>query len=224
MEIMCQFEKTANEALDDIIAARRTNRVFLPEVPPKDQISDIIKAGLAAPFAAAAIGGVGSQYFRRFFVFTNESRSISIAGGQMMEKIIEMYNDLSEETRNNPEMTEKTRSFAGRLDMMKKMGFVGGVGNAPYFIVVAERKGYPPIEQQSLAHCLENMWLKATALNLGFQLVSLTAQMGSDPEFCRLIGVEPGVYELNGCAVGYPKEKLPPSARPPPADVTKWLE
>ena len=221
---MCQFDHAASGALDEIIAARRTNRVFLSEFPPKEQISEIIRAGLAAPFAAAAIGGGGTRYFRQFFVFTNESRSISIAGGLMMEKIIELYNDLSEETSNNPGMSEKTRSFAGRLDMMKKMGFVGGVGNAPYFIVVAERKGYPPIEQQSLAHCLENMWLKATALNLGFQLVSLTAQMGSDPEFCRLLGIEPGEYELNGCAVGYPKEKLPPSVRPPPGDVTKWLE
>ena len=221
---MCQFDNAANVVLDDIIAARRTNRMFLPDFPEKDQISEIIKAGLAAPFAAAAVGGGGSQYFRQFFVFSNESRSISIAGGLMMEKIIEMYNDLSRETGNNPGMTEKTHSFASRLDMMKKMGFVGGVGNAPYFIVVAERKGYPPVEQQSLAHCLENMWLKATALNLGFQLVSLTTQMGSDPEFCRLLGIEPGAYELNGCAVGYPKEKLPPSVRPPPDDVTKWLD
>jgi len=50
----------------------------------------------------------------------------------------------------------------------------------PYYIVVAERSGIPPAEQQSLAHCLENMWLKATALGLGFQLVSVTAQMGRD--------------------------------------------
>jgi nitroreductase len=221
---MCQFDNSANQALDDIIAMRRTNRMFLPDVPPKEQISGIIKAGLAAPFAAAAIGGGGAQYFRQFFVFTNESRSISIAGGLMMEKIIGMYNDLSEQSADKPEMTAKTSSFASRLVMMKKMGFVGGVGNAPYFIVVAERKGFPPVEQQSLAHCLENMWLKATALNLGFQLVSLTAQMGSDPEFCRLIGVEPGVYELNGCAIGYPKEKLPPSVRPPAEQVTTWLE
>ncbi|MGD0953085.1 MAG: hypothetical protein ABR985_11955 [Methanotrichaceae archaeon] len=35
-------------------------------------------------------------------------------------------------------------------------------------MVVAERKSFPPVEQQSLAHCLQNMWLKATALGLGF--------------------------------------------------------
>ncbi len=47
-----------------------------------------------------------------------------------------------------------------------------GIGSAPYFIVGAEKKGFPAVEQQFLAHCLENMWLKATALGLGFQLVS----------------------------------------------------
>ncbi len=221
---MCQFDNSANQVLDDVIAARRTNRMFLSDIPPKEQISEIIKAGLAAPFAAAAAGGGGSKYFRQFFVFTNESRSISIAGGLLFEKIIEMSKDLSEQMTGNPGLSMKAGSFAARLEMIKKMDFVPGVGNAPYFIVVAERKGFPPVEQQSIAHCLENMWLKATALNLGFQLVSLTAQMESDPEFCRLLGIDPGAFGLNGCAVGYPQEKLPPSVRPPAVDVTKWLE
>lgn len=60
--------------------------------------------------------------------------------------------------------------------MFKKIGTVPGVGPAPEFIVVAEKKGFPEVEQQSLAHCLENMWLKANALDLGFQLVSSTAK------------------------------------------------
>ena len=50
---MCQFDNSANQVLDDVIAARRTNRMFLSDIPPKEQISEIIKAGLAAPFAAA---------------------------------------------------------------------------------------------------------------------------------------------------------------------------
>ena len=54
----------------------------------------------------------------------------------------------------NPGLSMKAGSFAARLEMIKKMDFVPGVGNAPYFIVVAERKGFPPVEQQSIAHCL----------------------------------------------------------------------
>lgn len=83
-------------------------------------------------------------------------------------------------------------------------------GTAPYFIVVAERKGFPPVEQQVLAHCLENIWLKATALGLGFQLVSITAQMADNPAFCTLLGISPGEWALIGCAVGYPVKELSP--------------
>jgi nitroreductase len=89
--------------------------------------------------------------------------------------------------------------------------------------VVAERRGYPPVELQSLAHCLENMWLKATALGLGFQLVSVTSQMSSDPAFCAILGLPSGAWELMGCAVGYPADELSPSIRPPVEDVTVWL-
>ena len=103
------------------------------------------------------------------------------------------------------------------------MGKVPGVGTAPYYIVVAEKKGFPPVEQQSLAHCLENMWLKATALELGFQLVSITSQMSGNAEFCRILGIPAGEWELAGCAVGYPKDELSPAIRPAVEDVTTWL-
>ena len=76
---------------------------------------------------------------------------------------------LKKEMEKNPEIRKLAGSFAQRLDAIQKMGRVPGIGTAPYYIVVAERKGYPPVELQSLAHCMENMWLKATALGLGFQ-------------------------------------------------------
>ena len=71
---------------------------------------------------------------------------------------------------------------------------------------------------------MENMWLKATALGLGFQLVSVTSQMSPDPEFSRVLGIPPGEWELMGCAIGYPADDLSPSIRPPVEDVTCWLE
>jgi nitroreductase len=108
--------------------------------------------------------------------------------------------------------------------MIKKRGIVPGIGTAPYSIVVAERKGYPPVELQSLAHCMENMWLKATALEPGFQLVSITSEMAHNPEFCAILGITPVEWELMGCAIGYPQEMLSPSIRPPVEDVTRWLE
>ncbi len=221
---MCMFNDSSGMVLDEIINARRTYRMFRPDIPPKVHISGIIQAGLAAPFAAAAIGGTGNEYFRQFFVFPRDSRGLVIAGGLLMQKVHIMAEGLETQMKHDPALRSKAETFARRLEIIRKAGVVPGVETAPYYIVVAERKGFPPVEQQSLAHCLENMWLKATSLNLGFQLVSVTGQMGADPEFCRLLGIPPDVFELNGCAVGYYQEELPPSIRPPADMVTKWME
>ena len=124
----------------------------------------------------------------------------------------------------NPALGKSAGSFAQRLDAIRKMGRVPGIGTAPYYLIVAERKGYPPVELQSLAHCMENMWLKATALDLGFQLVSITSQMSANPAFCKILGIPAGEWELMGCAIGYPQDELSPSIRPPVEDVTRWLD
>ena len=221
---MCEFDSSSEQRLDDVINARRTYRGFRPESPPREEIMKIIRAGLAAPFAAAAVGKGGKEYFRQFYVFPAESRSLAIAGGLLMQKVHAMAEDLGREMERNPALKSRAATFAARLEHIRNAGFVPGVETAPYFIVVAERRGFPEIEQQSLAYCLENMWLKATVLNLGFQLVSATSGMGDDPEFCRLLGIPPGAYALNGCAIGYYQEPLPPSVRPPGEDVTTWME
>ena len=114
--------------------------------------------------------------------------------------------------------------FVQNLKRIGKQG-VSGVGNAPYFIVVGERKGMPPIAAQSLSYCLQNMWLKATSLGIGLQLVSATMQMDSDQDFCRLLGIPAGEYALDGCALGYPADNYQPSSveYPTLAKSVSWL-
>ena len=130
---------------------------------------------------------------------------------------------LKHATEANGPPRVQAAGFVSRLAMIRKMGMVPGIGTAPFTIVVAEKKGFPPIEQQSLAHCMENMWLKATALGLGFQPVSITANMADNPESRRVLGIQPGRWGLMGCAIGYPAEPLPPSIRPSAEEVTTWL-
>jgi len=221
---MCDdiFEQK-NMHLDQILAERRSYRMFRPEYPEPDDIRRILHAGLLAPYAAAAVGG-SKDYFRRFFVMKKGSASLDAAVPLFMEQATTMALGLEKEMATNPVLRQKAVSFVQRLGMIRKMGRVPGVGNAPYFIVVAERRGFPPVELQSLAHCLENMWLKATALELGFQIVSLTSQMSGNPVFCNILGIPVGEWELMGCAVGYPADELSPSIRPPVEDVTRWLE
>ncbi len=208
-----------NAILDGVILERRTHRGFKEEIPPDDMILDIIHAGLHAPFAAAAVGNE-NDYFRRFFIIRNNSETIASLNPLIFGEVLRIDNILEK----NEQLRAKATGFMNRLAMIKKMGFVPGVGTAPFYIVIAEKKGFPPVEQESLAHCLENMWLKATALGLGFQLVSITAQMADNVEFCRILGLQAGKWGLMGCAIGYPVEKLSPSIRPSVKDVTTWLK
>jgi len=212
-----------NATLDQILGERRSYRLFRPEFPPEDAVRRIIHAGLLAPFAAAAVGN-SVDYFRRFFVMKKGSPSMNAASPLVMAEIHRMSESLHEDMKNNLRLRESAIGFAQRLAMIKKLGVVPGIGTAPYYIVVAERKGYPPVELQSLAHCLENMWLKATALELGFQIVSITSEMAQKPEFCTILGITPGEWALMGCAIGYPQETLSPSIRPSDEEVTRWLE
>jgi nitroreductase len=212
-----------NMYLDQILGERRSTRGFTDEFPTEDHIHRILHAGLLAPYAAAAVG-TSHDYFRRFFVMGRGSKAMKTVTPLVFAQVQRMADGLEKEMAQNPLLREKADSFARRLAMIRKMGAVPGVGTAPYYIVVAERRGFPPIGLQSLAHCMENMWLKTTALGLGFQLVSATSQMSENPDFCAVLGINPGAWDLMGCAVGYPSDELSPSIRPPVEDVTRWLE
>ena len=68
-----------------------------------------------------------------------------------MEQVNVMAQGLKKEMETNPALRKNTVKFVQRLEMIRKAGRVPGVGNAPYYIVVAERKRiFPPVELQSL--------------------------------------------------------------------------
>ena len=221
MTYISQFTQEENDSFDSILESRRSIRSFAPEIPSKDTIIQIIRAGLFAPYAGQAVAG--EVYFRRFVVFKKDSQQIAKVNEIAKRQVKSMAEQLSRELPANLSLKNQGQEFVKRLERFAEEG-VPGIGTAPYYIVVAERRGIPPVEQQSLAHCLQNMWLKATALGLGFQLVSATSQIAQDREFCSLLGIPYGEFGMNGCAVGYPKEGLPPASRPGVDEVTKWIE
>jgi nitroreductase len=61
-----------NKIIDQIIESRRSIRKFKPEVPPKELIEKILRAGLHAPYAAAS---VNREDFRRFIVIPRENKA-----------------------------------------------------------------------------------------------------------------------------------------------------
>jgi nitroreductase len=218
------MERTAkelNESLDEIIKLRHSVRVFKEDEPPKEFIEDIIKAGMLAPYAKAAVGG--KKDFRRFFIFKKDGSSTRIAAQLMKKKAREGIEHFGKIVAGRPNLKPKFQPFTQRLQMVVDKG-VPGLETAPYFIVAAELRGVPPVEQESLAHVLENMWLKATALGLGFQLVSLTSQMADNEEFMDLLGLPNNKFALNGCAVGYPAVEVEITARPDIGDTTRWMD
>ena len=99
-------------------------------------------------------------------------------------------------------MKEKSARYVQRLSGVSKNGYPG-LTEVPCFIVVAEHRGIPSAEKQSLAHVMQNMWLKATALGLGFQLVSMIEGLTEVQEFSKLLKLPSGEFAFNGCIIGY---------------------
>lgn len=210
---MTEIDIEKNKILDEIIINRRTIREFKLDIPPKELIEDILEAGLQAPFAAITV--IGEKHFRRFFVM-EEGESMNKLVNIVQKRVKVMMDNLSAQINLLP----KAEEF---INILKDIT-VSGFNAKPYFIIIAEKEGFPPVAQLSLAHCLENMWLKATALGLGFRLMSLISELSKDLEFCQLIDIIPGEYALNGCIVGYTKTVPPKVERPLLKEVIVWIK
>jgi len=208
-----------NRCLDEVLRSRRSIRSFRAEIPPKEMVKEILMAGILALYAAMAT----DKGFRSFVVVARDSAVTARVTDLMKKHAAMASHHLNDEMQRNPDLENKAHRFAKRLNAVSKEG-IPAIGTAPYYLVVAEPKGFPPVGLQSLAHCLENMWLKATSLGLGFQLISMTAEMAQDKDFCDLLGIPFGEFELNGCALGYPAVEPGASSRPNVDEVTRWID
>lgn len=215
-----EIDSEGNAYLDRVIEDRRTIRAFTGEVPPREHVEAIIRAGLLAPYSPMSVGS--DELFRRFVVLGAGSPEKAAAVDMIRRKVIESAEALTQAAAANTDFGRMAQAFIGRLSAIAS-GAEIGIESAPCYIVVAEKKGFPPVESRSLAHCMENMWLKATALGLGFRLISATSQMADDGEFCRLIDIPAGEFGLDGCVVGYPAQDFPPTRRPLFDEAVKWL-
>ena len=208
-----------NRVLDDVMGRRRSIRAFKPEAPPEEWMNQIVLAGLSAPYAGLA---AKENVPYRFFRVIRQGPSMKRAQELIKEQAKASLDELKAEMAKNAYLRENGGAFAKRVEAIAEAG-IPSLEEAPFFIAVAERKGVPPVEFESLAHCLENMWLKATALGLGFQLLSVTKMLSENRPFFELLGLEFGRFLLNGCAIGYAKHT--PTARRlfPLNEVVSWL-
>jgi nitroreductase len=213
------FSHEENKLLDEVIARRRSVRAFKPEAPPDERIGQVILAGLQAPYAGlAAKEDVPYRLFRVIRRGPNMVRAQELIKKQAQTSLERFKAEMA----NNAHLQESGKAFAKRIESIMEHG-IPSLKDAPFFIVVGERRGVPPVEFESLGHCLENMWLKATALGLAFQLLSVTKMLSENREFFELVDLEFGQFLLNCCAVGYP-QYLPAERHLFPVDeVVKWL-
>jgi nitroreductase len=210
-----------NHDLNEVIAGRRTVRSFTGESPPREQVEQVVKAGLLAPYAALAISE--GDVFRRFFVIPRGSAAVGRASEIISRQAAGSADALEKAMADNEEFHQKARAFAERVRAIAE-GDQVGFEDVPWWIIVAERKGFPPAEARSLAHVMENMWLKATALGLGFRLISVVTQQGDSEEFCDILGIKAGQFGLDSCVIGYPRTMPGPTWRPSMEEAVTWLD
>jgi nitroreductase len=213
------FEKMDHSysiALDAVLNARHSVRVFSPSPLETEDVNQIIRAGLIAPFAGMAVGG--KTDFRKFYVIP--------AGSPVREKLKEA---IKARFPGYLEEMEKSAGPTPFVKMLKANGsnIIAGLDSKPCLVIAGERRGVPAVAPESLSYCLENMWLKATSLKIGFQLLSIISGMklGNDKDFCQLLGIPPGEYYLDGFALGYPASNYKPAPVKYPdfESSVKWL-
>lgn len=212
------FTTNDNVIFDGIIAHRRSIRAFKADAVDKADIEALINAGLYAPYGGLA--NAGRDDFRRFVIFEQSGGRLAKLHAIIKNGAVTGVERMRAQAAAQPEKAAAMAPFIKRLETFAKNG-LPGFEAAPCCIIVAERKGTPPAEKQSLAHVMQNIWLKATALNLGFWLVSALGIMGDNPAFCALVNLPVGEFAVEGCVVGYPA--CEPEARQLPQRLVAWL-
>jgi len=226
--------------LEDIIVSRRTTRNFAEESPLKHEIETVIKAGSFAPFAI--IGSKDISPLRKFIVLHKDSPERELVQ-RRLESTSKFITDLIQFhfIRHIWRFFEKLIALKSiplsyyeeahflLVQTTESKGHFLHIREAPYYVIIAERFRSPQVTnfliRQSIAHCLQNMWLTATAQGLAFQPVSATKFLSRDKKVCKILGINPKEYELEGCLIGYPQKTVPPKPKKTPLEkIVTWIQ
>lgn len=204
----------------EVIRSRRSIRSFTADTPPIDAVKEIIQAAILAPYGGAT--GIPLKEIRKIFVLSQKSEPMEKAKELLLAQIRKGARKLNIILALMPFLRKKMKPFSNRLNTLSKDG-ISGLNEAAYYIIVAEKKGFPPIEKQSIAHALQNMWLTATSLGLAFQLISATGKMSKNKQFLKLLGLPESAYEINGCVIGTPDKHPEPREEYNIDDFVTWI-
>ncbi len=202
-----------NQVVDQVMRTRHSVRVFDKRMPEKSQIEAVLEAGRLAPYAGLA--NKDSDDFRRFFVIPTQSKIAEKIRKACFETLLVKLDMFEKAPDPRMEMMLKV------MHIIKEKGLPEW--KAPYLIIIAERKGFPSREESALGYCLENMWLKATALGIGLQIVSAITDLNQGPVLSSILGLKEDEFIFDACQIGYPLEALEDKLRPEPKLLVEWM-
>ncbi|MCW5200749.1 nitroreductase family protein, partial [Desulfobulbus sp. F4] len=175
----------------------------------------IVESALYAPYAAGT--GIPFKDIRRIFIFRQNTTAMM----QAQEIIQEHLRRSAFKLRLAAVFSKKMRTLSERVKASAEKGIPSLREGS--LIVAAEKKGFPPVAEQSLAHVMQNMWLTATAHGVGLQLLSLTGGLAKNKRFMQLLGLPLKEWALSGCVVGIPKQIPPAREERTAEDFISWL-
>jgi nitroreductase len=190
------------KSLDYVVRSRKSERIFTNEFPDAEVVKNIVQSAVYAPYGRAT--GRPYQEIRRIFVLSKKSEKHIKARELIYLEMKKNARKLNYLLLFLPFLRKRMQTFSDRISSLSKSG-IPALNEASYYIIIAEKKGFPPVEKQSMAHALQNVWLSSTAAGLGFQLITSTGMMSNNKKFCDLLGLPKGLYQLDGCVIGIPK-------------------
>ena len=183
---------TKISVLNEVIRSRRTIRSFHGEISD-ETLMKILESGIYAPFGSAT--GIPLKEIRKIFIFRQNTESMKVARDIINAQIKSSAYRLELLLKLMPFLKKKMQAFANRLKNLSENG-IPGLTEGAFYIVIAEKSGFPPIEKQSLSHTMENIWLTATSYGLGFHLVSATGMLSKNKKFMKILGLNQGEWAL----------------------------
>lgn len=216
-----------NLSLESIIKTRSTQRRFsLAHLPTKENIQQIIEAGIFAPFPS--LGTNRRTNPRQFIVIQNNTpewieliaaitkigkKLHAFAQKQPLLRILNRFTPAPYRVDNR--ILKQSEKYARMLAVHR--GDFAYFGTAPFWIIVAERRHMPfmltKLARQSLGHCLQNIWLKATELGMIVQPISLIYEVQNNKQICQMLGLKGRNWEMDSFLIGFPEKGLKPARR-----------
>ncbi len=212
------FTQEQDQVFNEILENRRSCRKFTDQLPSPDDVSAVLKAGQLAPYASISARDVNP--FRHFFVIYRDNPLLKQIAAILQAQAAVDVDVLRQEMAEDPFLQE----YGSKLEKMWSTVAQNGppmFPDQPCLIIMAEWRGARRAERQSLAHMAQNMWLKATSLNLDFGLISAIEGLADNEEFCSLLGLPTGRYGFLGCVLGYRSGEIP-AAKPATTQI-HWL-